>query len=126
MPIRVRRKTTRSLDDLLRAVSDTPAHEPCAPATELASAVADHAKQPDTEPAPPFLSLKESADWLGVSLSTLKRMISKNELVALRIGKRRKIPASYLAAYLARDVLVPSEIPYSTQPEAGNISVSRT
>ena len=124
MPIRLRRRTTRSLDDLLRVVSDTPVQEASAPAADPASVAST--EQPDTEPAPPFLSLREAADWLCVSLSTLKRMISKNELVTLRIGKRRKIPASYLAEYLAKDILIPSELSDIIQSGLDDTGVSRT
>jgi excisionase family DNA binding protein len=64
--------------------------------------------RPDPQPpvqscsnrGPPFLSLSEAADWLGVSLSTLKRLIAKGRLRAVRIGARRKIAASELAAYV--------------------------
>jgi excisionase family DNA binding protein len=59
---------------------------------------------------PPFLSLRESADWLCVSLSTLKRLIANRELSTIRVGARQKIPASTLAAYVARDILLPSQV----------------
>jgi excisionase family DNA binding protein len=59
---------------------------------------------------PPFLSLRESADWLCVSISTLKRLIANRELATLRVGARQKIPASTLAAYVARDILLPSQV----------------
>jgi len=54
-------------------------------------------------PTPPFLSLKEASVFLSVSLSTLNRLLARGELVALRIGRRRKIPADNLRAYLTRD-----------------------
>ena len=60
-------------------------------------------------PEPPFLSIREAADWLCVSLSTLKRLIAKGELSVVRVGKRRKVPASYLAAYVGKDILLPDE-----------------
>ena len=53
-------------------------------------------------PAPPFLSLREAADWLCVSRSTLKRMIAQGLLPTIRIGRRRKIPANALSAYVAK------------------------
>lgn len=59
---------------------------------------------------PPFLSLKEAADWLCVSLSTLKRMVAKGELSTVRVGARRKISASALSAYVAKDIVLPSEV----------------
>jgi excisionase family DNA binding protein len=64
---------------------------------------------PAAPPAPPFLSFREAADWLCVSLSTLKRMVAKGEFTAIRVGKRRKIPADYLAAYVGKDVLIPED-----------------
>lgn len=70
------------------------------------------AYQPRTSPEPPFLSLKEAAEWLCISLSTLKRMVAKGELAALRVGARRKISASDLSAYIAKDILLPSEVEY--------------
>ena len=47
-----------------------------------------HLDQPiDAEvPTPPFLSLREAADWLCVSSSTLKRMIAQGLLPTIRIG----------------------------------------
>jgi excisionase family DNA binding protein len=61
-------------------------------------------------PAPPILSLREAADWLCVSLPTLKRTIAKGDLNTIRVGKRRKVPASYLAAYVAKDILLPEQV----------------
>jgi excisionase family DNA binding protein len=58
-------------------------------------------------PGPPFLSLREAADWLCVSITTLNRMIVSGDLIPVRVGKIRKIPASHLAAYIARDILLP-------------------
>jgi len=82
-------------------------HQPSAPPLALplepASPIA-----PAT-PEPPFLSLREAADWLCVSLSTLKRMVARGELLAIRVGKHRKIPASSLAAYVGKDLLIPEE-----------------
>ena len=51
---------------------------------------------------PPFLSLRQAADWLCVSISTLKRLIANGELSTIKVGARRKIPANHLAAYVAR------------------------
>jgi excisionase family DNA binding protein len=61
-------------------------------------------------PAPPFLSLREAAEWLCVSLPTLKRTIAKGDLNTIRVGKRRKVPATYLAAYVAKDILLPERV----------------
>ena len=62
------------------------------------------------QPAPPFLSLTESAEWLCVSVSTLKRLIAKGDLTTIRVGARQKIPASHLEAYVAKDILLPSQV----------------
>ena len=62
------------------------------------------------QPAPPFLSLPEAADWLCVSVSTLKRLIAKGDLTTIRVGARQKIPASHLEAYVAKDILLPSQV----------------
>ena len=65
----------------------------------------------DSEPpAPPFLSLREAAEWLCVSLPTLKRTIAKGDLNTIRVGKRRKVPANYLAAYVAKGILLPEQV----------------
>jgi excisionase family DNA binding protein len=66
-------------------------------------------------PGPPFLSLREAADWLCVSLSTLKRTITKGGLGTIRVGKHRNVPASYLAAYVAQDILLPDQVDNFTQ-----------
>jgi excisionase family DNA binding protein len=61
-------------------------------------------------PAPPFLSLREAAEWLCVSLPTLKRTIAKGDLSTVRVGARRKVPANYLATYVAKDILLPEQV----------------
>ena len=61
-------------------------------------------------PAPPFLSLREAAEWLCISLSSLKRIIAKGDLSTVQVGKRRKVPASYLAAYVTKDILLPEQV----------------
>ena len=61
-------------------------------------------------PAPPFLSLRESADWLCISIATLKRLIAKGKLVTVRVGARQKIPASHLEAYITKDILLPEQV----------------
>lgn len=94
----------RTLAELVRIVPDVLAGE--APALP----VADPEQDAEQTPGPPFLSLRESAKWLCVSLSTVKRMITRGELIAVRVGARRKIPACHLAAYVARDILLPSQV----------------
>lgn len=58
---------------------------------------------------PPFLSLRDAAEWLGASLSTVKRLIARGELTAVYVGKRRKIPAALLTAYISRDMSHPEQ-----------------
>lgn len=48
---------------------------------------------------PPFVALPEAAEWLAVSLATLKRLLTRRELQAVRIGARRKIPLAELQRY---------------------------
>ena len=105
MPIRMPRTThTRSLEEIL----DLTPHVPARLSPEL-SAPGSSEADPESA-APPFLSLKEAADWLCVSMSTLKRLISRGEISTLRVGARRKIPANYLAAYIAKDILTPEQV----------------
>ena len=94
------------------------AQDACVPATDHPAGQA--AEQP---PAPPLLSLRDAADWLCVSLPTLKRMIANTELRAVRVGARRKAPASYLSAYVTRDILLPSD---DEQKTNAKLLVSRT
>lgn len=48
---------------------------------------------------PPFYSIREAAAWLGVSLATMKRLLSRGALPYVRAGARRKIPLFALRAY---------------------------
>jgi hypothetical protein len=43
-------------------------------------------------------------------VTTLNRMIARGDLTTVRVGKLRKIPAGYLAAYIAKDVLKPEQV----------------
>jgi len=79
------------------------------PAVAPFAAATPEAAEPEP-PRPPLLSLREAADWLCVSPSTLKRTIAKGHLATVRVGKHRKVPASYLAAYVAKDVLLPDQV----------------
>jgi excisionase family DNA binding protein len=69
------------------------------------------AHTPVTQPGltPPFLSLREAADWLCVSMSTVKRMIAQGQLSTIRVGHRQKIPADVLAAYVGKDLTIPTQ-----------------
>ena len=80
------------------------------PNSAAAFAAATPAAVEPEPPRPPFLSLREAADWLCVSLSTMKRTIAKGHIATVRVGKHRKVPASYLAAYVAKDVLLPHQV----------------
>jgi excisionase family DNA binding protein len=107
MPIRLRRRfpaPPMAVEDLLRLA---PGEPPAA-----AGVVAEAGDPTATEPTagPPFLSLREAADWLCVSIAMLKRLITRGELATVRIGARQKIPASYLAAYVAKDMLLPEQV----------------
>lgn len=104
MPRHLGPRRASSLDEISRLVSDV---SPAGLATPAQDGDPTQAMSP---PAPPFLSLREAADWLCVSLSTLKRLIGKGALGTLRVGGRRKIPASFLAAYVARDILLPDQV----------------
>ena len=63
--------------------------------------------------APPFLALGAAAEWLDVSLSTLKRMVSRGDLATVRIGERRKIPLATLNNYALAKLI--GGIPGSTE-----------
>lgn len=104
MPIRLTRAA------VARGATEFVPASPSACAPEMSTApVAVSAAAEAGLPGPPFLSLREAADWLDVSLSTLNRMIAKGDLATVRVGKRRKVPASYLAAYVAKDILLPEQ-----------------
>jgi excisionase family DNA binding protein len=74
---------------------------------ELPAPAVPHAAANADTPAPPFLSLQDAADWLGISLSTIKRLIANGDIATLRVGERQRIPAAYLERYVMRDILVP-------------------
>jgi hypothetical protein len=42
-------------------------------------------------------------------------MIAKGDLATVRVGRLRKIPANYLAAYVARDILLPEQAAETAQ-----------
>jgi excisionase family DNA binding protein len=106
MPITLRSKPGAEMrEDNALAAPDVAAPDSPGPATARPAEPADEQK-----PAPPFLSLREAADWLCVSISTLKRLVAKGELATIRVGARRKIPASRLEAYIARDILLPCQV----------------
>jgi excisionase family DNA binding protein len=49
-----------------------------------------------------FFSVAEIADQLGLSQKSVRRRIAKGELIAIRIGKLRRIGERSRAAYIAR------------------------
>jgi excisionase family DNA binding protein len=105
MPPRIKRAGPPSCpEERSRLPSALTADPPAQPTSD------DDPAQSPFEPAPPFLSLREAADWLGVSISTLKRLVAKRALRTLRIGARRNIPGSELNAYVTQDVLFPDQI----------------
>ena len=102
MPIRLPARTSESC--LERTVRRLPEAE------QLEGAQSALPTTPaETVQGAPFLSLREAAEWLCVSLSTLKRMVASGKLETVRIGQRQKIPASVLEAYVARDILIPNQ-----------------
>ena len=104
MPIRLNRpKRATSLQEITRAL---PSADEATPSAENAG----DAPAEDNLP-PRLLSLRETAEWLCVSLSTVKRLVARNELFTVRVGARRKVPANHLEAYIGRDILIPSEPP---------------
>jgi excisionase family DNA binding protein len=115
MPIKLRRKPGGEAEE------DNALPAPDAAASGSPGPATNHPDQSGGEqkPAPPFLSLREAADWLCVSISTLKRLIAKGDLVTIRVGARRKISASHLAAYVSRDILLPSQVLDLLQSEQG-------
>jgi excisionase family DNA binding protein len=58
-----------------------------------------------------MLTLKEAADYLGISLTTLRRVINNGEIVTVRIGIRGvRIEESELQRYIEqRRQLPPSD-----------------
>jgi excisionase family DNA binding protein len=106
MPIRVRRTPNAERHmAVANPAPEAPAQEPSLPPPTPSTD-----QEAPQQPAPPFLSLTEAADWLCVSVSTLKRLIAKGDLNTIRVGARQKIPASHLEAYVAKDILLPSQV----------------
>src|SRR4051812_8709771 len=104
MMIRIRRTPKAERVDVANPAPDAP--------TQRASAMPPTPpidQQAGRQPAPPFLSLTEAADWLCVSVSTLKRLLAKGELTTIRVGARQKVPASHLEVYVGKDILLPSQ-----------------
>jgi excisionase family DNA binding protein len=110
MPIQLRRLAApQQVAEFASTALNTLAAEVSAAPVAMGPAQAAHL------PGTPFLSLREAGDWLCVSLSTMNRMIAKGDLATVRVGKHRKVPASYLAAYVAKDILLPEQVADITQ-----------
>ena len=104
MPVQLKRNvTSSSLEEISRLL-------PAESLSEPSAAAAPTPVTPTAAPSPPFLSLREAADWLCVSLSTVKRLLAKGELTSVRIGARQKIPSSELTVYITKDILLPDQI----------------
>lgn len=61
------------------------------------------------KPLPTCLSLVEAAKHLGVSLSTMKRMVASREIQTATIGKRSMVPMSELTRVSTPDPLKPAQ-----------------
>ncbi len=48
-----------------------------------------------------LVSKSQAAEHLGVSLSTITRLIDSGQLASIRIGRRRLIDVNAIAAYIA-------------------------
>jgi excisionase family DNA binding protein len=55
----------------------------------------------------PLLSVDEAADALRVSPKTVRRLIARGELPALRVGRQLRIGRDGFFAYLRRQLLAP-------------------
>lgn len=60
-------------------------------------------------PEPTCFSLKDAATRLGVSLSTMKRMVAEGEIQTATIGKREMIPLSELTRVSTPDTQRPAQ-----------------
>ena len=52
------------------------------------------------QPAAYLLTLQEVSETLRVSKSTVRRMIDRRELRAVRVGSQIRVPRNWLIAYL--------------------------
>lgn len=60
--------------------------------------------------SPDWITLAAAADRLSVSIKTVRRMVSRGDLPAKRIGSRLiRVPAAALDA-VGRDLVVPYEV----------------
>lgn len=50
----------------------------------------------------PLMTLEEAAVYLGCVTRTIKRLIAEDELISLKIGKRRMVLVTSLDALIAR------------------------
>lgn len=96
------------------------------PAAICQQAAADAPTPPAGLTPPAMLSLDEAAAWLGVSKSTVKRLLARGDLVAVRVGARRKIAADTLAAYLRRGIADPIALLEACRPELDPLNPFKT
>jgi excisionase family DNA binding protein len=61
-----------------------------------------------------FLTVKEVARRLAVGRTTVYELIAKRELVAIRIGRARRIPESALDRWIAQQVQDQGGFPWQT------------
>ena len=105
-PVRLKRNvTSSSLEEISRLLPED-SHPELSPA----AAWNPVSSSPAPSSNPPFLSLREAANWLCVSLSRVKRLLARGELASVRIGARQKIPSSELTVYISKDILLPDQI----------------
>jgi excisionase family DNA binding protein len=103
-----------------RALPDTKPRQAAGlsdPAATHQQADADAPAAPAGPTPPTLLSLDEAAAWLSVSKSTVKRLLDRGDLVAIRVGRRRKISADTLADYLRRGLADPIALLEACRPE---------
>jgi len=51
--------------------------------------------------APPFaMSLNDAARWIGVSRSTIYRLVARGEIPRIKIGRRTVVLSSHLTEFL--------------------------
>jgi excisionase family DNA binding protein len=67
---------------------------------ELVEALRDELRQADAQPTPDrLLSIPDAADALGVGRTLVYTLIARGELRSVKLGKRRLVPSSAIAAW---------------------------
>jgi excisionase family DNA binding protein len=57
------------------------------------------------------LSLDEAAASLGLCRRTVADLVASGRLSSIRVGRRRLVPVTELARFIACDVIKPHEVP---------------